>query len=401
MIEFPLDWATTSRRAVLAAALAAPMAPAARLFAAPAGSSRLLVLFMRGAYDCASVLVPNASFYTEARPTLAIPRSGPAAAIPLDGDWGLNPVLGASLFPLWQKKQLAFIPFAGSVDMSRSHFATQDTVEYGQPWLPQVGVRDRRSGFMNRLAQELSGSTPLAFTKAQPLAFRGKLPVANVTPEGAAQPVDPRRTALLGRLYAGDRELGPRVNEALAAQQQVSAALANEMATSGQGAIPVQGFELAARRMGSVMRNTANLCFADVGGWDTHVGQRGSLDFRLGVLGRGLAGFADALGPAEWARTTVVVISEFGRTIRENGSRGTDHGHGTVFWVLGGNVRGGRIVGEQVRVARATLNEDRDFPVLNEVRGVFGGLFQRLYGLDAARLARIFPGSTPRDLGLV
>jgi uncharacterized protein (DUF1501 family) len=181
----------------------------------------------------------------------------------------------------------------------------------------------------------------------------------------------------------------------------VSEALIKEMATSGQGAISAGSFEGVARRIGKIMRGRPNLCFADVGGWDTHVSQAGALDYRLGVLGRGLAGFAEEIGPAEWQRTTVIVISEFGRAFRENGNRGTDHGHGTVFWVLGGNVRGGRIVGEQVKVAQSTLNQDRDYQVLNEVRSVLGGTFQRLYGLSPAQIARVFPGATPVYLKLV
>ena len=106
------------------------------------------------------------------------------------------------------------------------------------------------------------------------------------------------------------------------------------------------------------------------------------------------------MGPA-WQQTTVVVISEFGRTFRENGNKGTDHGHGTVYWVMGGNVRGGRIAGRQVAVKRDTLFQDRDYPVLNEYRAVFAGLFSRLYGLDKARLAQVFPGVTPLDLKLI
>lgn len=382
------------RRTLLAAALAGPMAQAARVFAAPAGSPRLLVLFLRGAYDSASVLVPNSGFYAEARPNLAIPR---ARVVALDGDWGLNPVLAPSLLPFWKAGQLAFIPFAGSQDLSRSHFATQDIIEYGQP----LGRPDTRTGFMNRLATELGGVAPMAFTNRLPIAFRGPLAVPNVVPTRAGPRSNPRTAALLSAMYARDRQLGTSVAEGFAAQGEVSKALAIEMETSGKGAVGAGGFEAAARRIGKVMRGRPNLCFADVGGWDTHVGQGGALDFRLNVLGRGLAGFAEELGPAEWRRTTVVVISEFGRTLRENGNRGTDHGHGTAFWVLGGNVKGGRIVGEQVKVTRATLHQDRDYPVLNEVRAVLGGIVGRLYGLDAARLGRVFPGARGRDLGLI
>ena len=106
--------------------------------------------------------------------------------------------------------------------------------------------------------------------------------------------------------------------------------------------------------------------------------------------------FAQAMGAA-WRDTVVVVISEFGRTFRENGNRGTDHGHGTVYWVLGGGVRGGRIAGEQVRVARGTLFQDRDYPVLNEYRALLGGLFSRVYGLDAAQGDRPQRGAALRQ----
>lgn len=386
------------RRTLLAAALAGPMLPGAQLFAAPASAPRLLIVFLRGAYDSASVLVPSSSFYQEARPNLALPRLGRNAVIPLDSDWALNPVLAPTMLPFWKARQLAFIPFAGTHDMSRSHFETQDTIEYGQP---ATGRRDTSSGFMNRLVGQLSGTSPMAFTDRLPLAFRGPLPVPNVSPGAGAKPVDPKRSAALSAMYANDKQLGAAVSEGLAARQMVSDTLVQEMATSGQGAMSASSFEGAARRIGKVMRGRPNLCFVDVGGWDTHINQGGALDFRLAVLGRGLAGFVEELGAAEWQRTTVIVISEFGRAFRENGNRGTDHGHGTVFWVLGGLVQGGRIVGEQVKVAQATLNQNRDYQVLNELRSVLGGTFQRLYGLSPAQVARVFPGAKPVDLKLV
>jgi uncharacterized protein (DUF1501 family) len=151
------------------------------------------------------------------------------------------------------------------------------------------------------------------------------------------------------------------------------------------------------------MRTDYRLAFIDVGGWDTHVGEggvQGQLATRLEALGAGLSTFAGAMGD-EWRNTVVVLVSEFGRTFRENGNRGTDHGHGTVYWALGGALSGGRVVGEQVRVARGTLFQDRDYPVLNDYRAVLGGLFARVYGLNGEALARIFPGATPRDLALV
>jgi uncharacterized protein (DUF1501 family) len=387
------------RRTLLAAALAGPMLPSARLWAAPAPAPKLLVLFLRGAYDSASVLVPTGDFYAEARPTLALPRSGENAVIRLDSDWGLNPVLAETLLPLWHAGQLAFIPFAGTPDLSRSHFETQDIIEYGQPL---TGRRPTGSGFMNRLAAQVSGASAMAFTNRLPVAFRGPLAVPNIVPaNGSGRPANPRRSDALAAMYAGDAELGGAVSEGLAARQMVSEALVTEMATAGQGAVSANSFEGAARRIGRVMRGKPNLCFADVGGWDTHVSQGGALNFRLGLLGRGLAGFVEEIGPEAWQTTTVIVISEFGRAFRENGNRGTDHGHGTVFWMLGGGIRGGRILGEQVKVTAATLNQGRDYQVLNEIRAVLGGTFQRLYGLSAAQIETVFPGARPVDLKFV
>jgi uncharacterized protein (DUF1501 family) len=187
------------------------------------------------------------------------------------------------------------------------------------------------------------------------------------------------------------------------ADLMAAAAAASEAQAANRRALTATGFELEARRMAALLRDRFNLAFIDVGGWDTHVNQggaQGALANLLASLGQGLAGFADQLENT-WNRTVVVVVSEFGRTFRENGTRGTDHGHGSVYWVLGGGVRGGRFVGEQMAVTPQTLNQGRDFPVLTDYRALLGGLFQSLYGLDAARLERVFPGAAPKDLGLV
>ena len=144
------------RRQLLKSALyAAPLFTAGRLYAAPTTGLRLLVVFLRGAYDAANIVVPVTSdFYYTARPNLAIARD---VALPLDGDWGLHPALKDSILPLWQQKQIAFIPFAGTDDISRSHFETQDTIELGQP---VGGSRNYQSGFLARTAQVLSGTKP-------------------------------------------------------------------------------------------------------------------------------------------------------------------------------------------------------------------------------------------------
>jgi uncharacterized protein (DUF1501 family) len=140
-----------------------------------------------------------------------------------------------------------------------------------------------------------------------------------------------------------------------------------------------------------------------MGGWDTHVNEgaaQGNLANSLHNLGEGLRAFAAAMGP-DWKDTVVVVVSEFGRTFRENGNGGTDHGHGSTYWVMGGSISGGRIAGEQGRIAHDTLFQDRDFPVLNDHRAVLGGLFRRMWGMSNAQIETVFPNAVPRDLQLI
>ena len=392
------------RRDVLKAlALAGPLTITGRLYAAPQTSTRLLVVFLRGAYDAANVVIPVSSdFYYQSRPTLAIARPNPAdpnAALPLNGDWGLNPALKDTLYPLYQKGQLAFIPFAGTDDTSRSHFETQDSIELGQAL---NGTRDFQSGFMSRLADQLTDVKPIAFTDQLPVTFRGGPSVPNMGLNAVTKPgVDDRQAALIKGMYRGT-SLEPSVAQGFAVRDQVYETMSAEMQDANRNAVSPRGFELAARRIAGLMNGRFNLGFVDVGGWDTHVNQgaaTGYLATHLAELGRGLAGFAHSSGAA-WNDTVVVVISEFGRTFRENGDRGTDHGHGSVYWVMGGGIKGGRLAGAQVKVEQATLFQNRDYPVINEYRAVLGGLFARLYGLQPNRLQKVFPGARPRDLGL-
>jgi len=394
-----------NRRQILAAAAIAPSLVAGRLWAAPNTDQRLLLVFLRGAYDAANVVIPTSSdFYYQARPTLHIARPNPAdpnAALPLDADWSLHPALRESLYPLWQKGQIAFVPFAGPDDMSRSHFETQDTIELGQPL---QGPRDYGSGFMSRLYGQLAGARPIAFTDQLPLTFRGGAPIPNIGLANFGKPgVDDRQAKLIENMYRSE-DLGASVSQGFAVRDEVYRSISAEMVAANRGAVSAKGFELSARRMGRLMKADYTLGFVDVGGWDTHVGQgaaTGYLAGRLGELGRGLAGFADEIGPDIWGRSTVIVVSEFGRTFRENGDKGTDHGHGSVYWVLGGAVKGGRLVGPQVPVTQAGLNQNRDYPVLTDYRALIGGIIQRGYGLTPARLDQVFPGAQPMDLGLI
>ncbi len=373
-----------------------------RLLAAPASGVKFLLVFLRGGVDMTNVLVPVSSeFYYRARPNIAIARPGPDAgsAIALDANWGLHPSLSETVLPMYQDRQAAFVAFAGTDDLSRSHFETQDSIELGQA---PGGVRDFSSGFLNRLASRITGVRPIAFTDQVPASLRGGLRVANVSLRAIGKPaVDARQSELISGMYAHTRLAGA-VSEGFEVRDEVMHDLGDRMDPS-RGAVTAKGFEGEARRIATLMADRFDLGFVDVGGWDTHVGEGGANGYlagRLGELGRALAAFAAGMGE-RWRDTVVVVISEFGRTFRENGNRGTDHGHGTVYWVLGGPVRGGRIAGEQQRLEEGTLFQDRDCPVLNEYRAVLGGVFARLYGLGSTDLDQVFPGAVARDLQLV
>jgi uncharacterized protein (DUF1501 family) len=379
-----------------------------RLFAAPPAGPRFLLVFLRGGYDSTNLLVPySSSFYYEARPNIAIARPDAASstsALALNADWALAPAVRDTIGAMYLQRQVAFIPFAGTDDLSRSHFETQDSIELGQT---VNGSRNFRSGFLGRLSDTLLGSSssmlPIAFTDALPLAFEGNSTVPNLSLKNVGKPpFDERQARILSDMYTG-HHLETAVKDGLELRQEVATKMADEMTAANRGAINTKGFELEAERMGRLMRDKYRIGFIDIGGWDTHVGEgsaQGTLANNLANLGRGLQVFSQTLG-AEWNNTVVVVLSEFGRTFRENGNRGTDHGHGTVYWVLGGAISGGGIAGEQQAVNRSTLFQDRDFPVLNDYRAILGGLYRSLWGLSADQCAQIFPQASPLDLRLV
>jgi uncharacterized protein (DUF1501 family) len=379
-----------------------------RLFAAPESGPRFLLVFLRGGYDALNLLVPYSSgFYYESRPNIAVARpeaTSNTGALALNADWALAPAVRDTVGAMYLERQVAFIPFAGTDDLSRSHFETQDSIELGQP---AGGVHDYRSGFLGRLSQTLLGASasasPISFTDALPLAFEGAATVPNLSLKNLGKaPFDERQARILSEMYA-DHHLESVVRDGLDLRQEVAQKMADEMGASGRSAITSKGFELEAERMGRLMRDKYRLGFVDIGGWDTHVGEgsaQGTLAGNLAGLGRGLQVFSQTLGD-QWSNTVVVVISEFGRTFRENGNRGTDHGHGSVYWVLGGAINGGSVAGEQRSLSRATLFQDRDLPVLNDYRAVLGGLFRRLWGLSPEQSERVFAQAPPRDLKLV
>jgi len=244
---------------------------------------------------------------------------------------------------------------------------------------------------------------PISFTDQMPLTFQGGDPVPNIAINAVSKAgIDSRQAGLIASMYEG-QPLKSAVQEGFRVRDDVYNAITEHMMEASRGAVSPKGFELSARRIGRLMREQFNLGFVDVGGWDTHVNQgaaTGYLADRIAELGRALAGFAEEIGSG-WNDTVVVVVSEFGRTFRENGNRGTDHGHGSVYWVLGGGIKGRRVVGEQVAVDQPHLFQNRDYPVLIDYRSLMGGLFTRMYGLDQNGLQRVFASVQPRDLGLV
>ncbi len=374
-----------------------------------ANDKRMIVVFLRGAVDGLSVVAPYAEpDYARHRPTIALPVPGATdGLIDLDGHFGLHPAL-APLMPLWQGGRLAFVHASGSPDPTRSHFDAQDYMESGTP-----GMKRTADGWMNRLLGELPGrpspTRGLAVGPVLPRIYAGPVPVASLAEgQGATRPTvldQPRVAEAFGKLYGGDDATSRTFRESLAARREVLSSLDpgtldSEQRAANNGAPLPNGFPDDAARLARLMRNDQNvqLAFVALGGWDTHAGQgagRGQLANRLAPLGQGLAVLADRLGPV-FDDTVVVVMSEFGRTARENGNRGTDHGHGNAMWVLGGPVAGGRVHGRWPGIDDSSLNENRDLAITTDFRSVVADVAERHLRLPDAQLDQLFPGWSTR-----
>jgi uncharacterized protein (DUF1501 family) len=370
---------------------------------------RLVVILLRGAVDGLNVVIPYGDkAYAPARPTIAIlPPGVPGGALALDGYFGLNPAL-SGLLPLWRDKTLGFIHAAGSPDPTRSHFDAQLFLENGTP-----GRKITADGWLNRLLAELPGphgpTDALAIGTTIPDIFKGRLAVANLALGRAAMnPARLQRPGLsqaFDRLYAGNDPIAQAYQEGRTARAELTGALADEMRRADNGAPSPAGFPAEAVQLAHLLGRAPHIRLAclSLGGWDTHVNQgsqQGQLANHLRPLGDGLAMLAGGLGRA-WADTVVVILSEFGRTVHENGDGGTDHGHGNVIWVLGGNVRGGRIYGDWPGLALAQLYQRRDLAVTTDYRLALAAILARHLRLSDTQLARIFPGLPPGrpDLG--
>ncbi|OLP17668.1 hypothetical protein BST81_15220 [Leptolyngbya sp. 'hensonii'] len=359
---------------------------------------RLIVVFLRGAVDGLSVVVPyRETAYYEARPRIALPRPGGEGSIlPLDKRFGLHPAL-RSLFPLWQQRSLAFVQACGSPDATRSHFEAQDYMETGTP-----GIKTTRDGWMNRLMATLPGRSPVRAVNVgstTPRILSGPMTVASLPTGRNATRLTPLdrsqiRTAF-DRLYNGKDTLSQAYQEGQLARQEILKELQADMQMADNGAPGAAGLAGDARRLARLMVRDpqVQLGFLAVGGWDTHVNQgssKGQLATRLNWLAQGLATLVEELKPI-YGETVILVMSEFGRTLRENGNGGTDHGHGNVLWAMGGPIKGGQVYGQWPGLATAQLYEGRDLAITTDFRSVLSPLLQNHLGLDQAQLAQVFP----------
>jgi uncharacterized protein (DUF1501 family) len=359
---------------------------------------RLIVIFLRGAVDGLNVVIPyrETDYYTN-RPKIAIPQPGKTGgAIDLDGTFALHPALD-SIFPLWQQKTLAFVHSCGSPNSTRSHFDAQDYMETGTP-----GSRATVDGWLNRLLALMSDRNPLQAVNVgstTPRILTGKMPVASI-PGGKngskKMPIDrPQVQTAFDRLYAGDNSLGRTYREGRIAREELLKDLALEMQMANNGAPLPNGLVRDAQNLGRLMRRDprVQVGFIGVGGWDTHINQgasQGQLARRLGQLGKGLVTLQQSLGEV-YQQTTIVVMSEFGRTVKENGNGGTDHGHGNVMWLLGGALRGGKVYGNWRGLAPSQLYQGRDLAVTTDFRDVLGTVLTQNLGVSTSNLQRIFP----------
>ena len=378
--------------------------PVSLVHAQQGAQRKLVVVLLRGAVDGLSVVAPfGEREYAASRPQIALPPPGADdGLIKLDGLFGLHPSL-APLKRHWDGGQLAFVHASGSPDPTRSHFDAQDYFESGTP-----GRKSTPDGWMNRLLTALPGepspTRAISQGSTPPRIFAGTASVASLgLGPGAMQhrAIDnPQLQAGLAKLYANDPQLSATLRDTTEGRGEMARSMAAGDGpamdpSADAGAPSARSFAADARRLGTLIRKDPHtqLAFTAVGGWDTHVNQgaaKGQLANRLASLGEGLDALATGLGDS-LKDTVIVVASEFGRTLRQNGTGGTDHGRGTVMWLLGGPVAGGQVLGEWPGLDRAALADGRDLAVRTDFRQVLMPLLQRHLGLTDAALAAVFP----------
>jgi uncharacterized protein (DUF1501 family) len=382
---------------------------------ARSGSSRpraLIVVFQRGAVDGLSLLVPYGdSAYYEARSSIAIPRPGAnGGALELDGHFGLHPVL-EPLLPLWKSGRMAAVAAAGSPDNTRSHFDAQDYMESGTP-----GRKSTRDGWLNRLLasqpQATGGDSPfaaVAMTAQTPRSLVGRAPVVAMTSlERFAVQAGTYSATMSGGFeqlwqQAGGDRLGDAGHETFEALQFLEHSGAARRPSENGAEYPTGTFGQGLRQIAQLLKADVGLRlgFVESGGWDTHVNQgaaSGQLAGRLREFGQAIAAFFTDLGPAR-DDVVLVTMSEFGRTVRENGSRGTDHGHGNTMLLFGNGVDGGRVHGRWPGLAKEQLHEGRDLEITTDFRSVLAEVAHK--HLRASNLASVFPDFSPASVGVL
>jgi uncharacterized protein (DUF1501 family) len=341
--------------------------------AASGGQTRLLVVLLRGAMDGLHLLPPrDDADYLRARGALAV-----RDALTLDASFGLHPKMTFA-HGLYAQKQLLPLIAVAPPYRQRSHFDAQDCLENGTA--TPGGARD---GWIGRCIQSMSASEGIAIAQVMPLAMRGSSraeiwspPLPRDLPDALLQQLQP--------LYAADMRLAPVFADAM------DVAATDMGQTRGAFRLP-DAMAAAARLMRGPQ--AARIAFVEDSGWDTHRGQLLALDRKFGELDAGLRAVREGLAE-DWARTAVVVVSEFGRTVAANGSAGTDHGVGGAALLAGGAIRGGRIGGDWPGLAPGALFEGRDLRPTTDMRALFKGVLAEHLGVPEAALeTRIFPDS--------
>ncbi len=373
-------------------------------------NNKLIVILLRGGVDGLNIVAPYGdSLYYNIRPRIAVAKPGQEnGLIDLDGHFGLHPAL-SPLMPYWQNKTLAFVHSSGSPDPSRSHFDAQDNMESGAPGLHSV-----TTGWLNRLVGELparsnSSLHAISIGPVLPRIMAGPSTIATIskTVQVNKSLLDrPVVASVFEDLY-GHRadDLGKAFNEGMAAHQEINESLSKpdeessmmnrEQVLANRGA-PLPGQNKAyGKQLAQLFRKSPSIqvAFLDFGGFDTHVNEgtgKGQLANHLTPLGQGIADLIQGLGPM-YKDTTIVVMSEFGRTAKENGNAGTDHGHGNVMWVFGGEVPGGNVYARWAGLSAEALHEQRDLPTSTDFRSVLSHLLNNQVGVSKTTLAKVFP----------
>ncbi len=384
----------------------------ARTVAAVESRRRVLItIFQRGAVDGLNMVVPfGEPDYYRVRPSIAIgaPGSGPGAAVDLDGFFGLHPRL-APLAPLFQARQLAIVHACGSPDATRSHFDAQDYMETATP-----GVKKTEDGWLNRYlhAREHQAATPfraVALAPQLPRSLQGLAPalaIGRIDQFGirAGQNAEMVQSSFESEYAAAaDRVLNTTSRDAFNAIRMLKTADPQRYPPANGAEYPPSAYGQALKQIALLVKADVGLevAFAESGNWDHHANEgaaTGLLANRLDDFGRGIAALARDLGD-RMQDVVILTMSEFGRTVAENGNRGTDHGHGNAMLILGGGVKGGRIYGRWPGLAREQRHDGRDLAITTDFRAVFNEVVRGHLGLEDTRA--VFPGFTaPSALGI-